>query len=228
MTIPVSIEKMETRWIAYAAGLPGCFSSSEDRDAAAAGIPAELCAYLDWSARHGEPLSGVDVSAPVEIREIIAEWVHPGSGEAVNAFFAADVPPLTTAEIARDACLFDWTRADLLEAIAGLAPEILDRPVVGDWSIGGIFYHTTRGDWWYLRALGLAPSWSASPKNGLPALLDWTQSLILAALPGLVDQTRVESYNGELWSPRKFLRRALWHRRDHTAHIHQFRAALGL
>jgi hypothetical protein len=31
---------------------------------------------------------------------------------------------------------------------------------------------------------------------------------------------------GETWSARKVLRRSLWHRRDHTAHIAKLRARL--
>jgi ferritin len=33
----------------------------------------------------------------------------------------------------------------------------------------------------------------------------------------------VVGVNGEFWSPRKVLRRALWHERDHTEHIRKLR-----
>ena len=38
-------------------------------------------------------------------------------------------------------------------------------------------------------------------------------------LSGLIGATLVVGKEGELWSPRKMLRRALWHERDHAQHI---------
>jgi hypothetical protein len=38
-------------------------------------------------------------------------------------------------------------------------------------------------------------------------------------LPALKAVNRVAGMDGELWSPRKVLRRALWHERDHMEHI---------
>jgi hypothetical protein len=38
-------------------------------------------------------------------------------------------------------------------------------------------------------------------------------------LPGLEGKHQVVGVDGEFWSPRKILRRALWHERDHTEHI---------
>lgn len=232
MTLSVSIEQMESRWIAYATALPGCFSSHEERDQALAGLPQAVSEYLDWCRWNGVLLAGMQPGEALEVAEIVAEWQHPETGEAVNAFFAADAPPLTGADVSMAAALFDWTRADLLKAIAGLTAEQLDRPVEGEWNIGGIFYHTARSDWFYLRALGLAPAWPFQPAGEqpvppLPELLEWTHALYLQALPSLEGDQRIVLHEGELWSARKTVRRALWHRRDHTAHIYQFRARIG-
>jgi len=38
-------------------------------------------------------------------------------------------------------------------------------------------------------------------------------------LPRLDGVDHVVGLEGEIWSPRKALRRALWHERDHTEHI---------
>lgn len=222
-----SIEQMETRWIAYATALPGCFFSHVERDQALAGLPQAVSEYMDWCRWNGVLLTGLQADEPLDLQEIIAEWQHPETGEAVNAFFAADAPPLSSADTTLAAGLLDWTRADLLKAITGLSEALLDRPVEGEWNIRGIFYHTARADWGYLRALALAPDWSEAPLDqDLPALLEWTHALYLQALPGLAGQKQVRLHGGELWSPRKLIRRALWHRRDHTAHIYQFREAL--
>jgi hypothetical protein len=39
------------------------------------------------------------------------------------------------------------------------------------------------------------------------------------ALPNLEGMSKVVGKDGEFWSPRKVVRRALWHERDHTFHI---------
>jgi hypothetical protein len=38
-------------------------------------------------------------------------------------------------------------------------------------------------------------------------------------LPGLSGSKQVMGIDGEFWSPRKLLRRAVWHEYDHIAHI---------
>jgi hypothetical protein len=42
---------------------------------------------------------------------------------------------------------------------------------------------------------------------------------LISALPDLAASNAVVGIDGEFWSPRKLLRRAVWHERDHTAHI---------
>jgi hypothetical protein len=37
--------------------------------------------------------------------------------------------------------------------------------------------------------------------------------------PTLQDSKQVVGADGEFWSPRKVLRRTLWHERDHTEHL---------
>lgn len=229
MPIPVSIEKMETRWIAYGDSFFGLFASDEDRDEAVAKVPGALRVYMEWCSAHCMPVvQAPDPREPVEINEIVQEWVYPANGEAINAFFASDVPPLSAEEVDFIDCLLEWTRSDLLDAFVDLPQEALTQQVEGDWSIAGIVYHTVRADWAYLKALGLAPGWSEAPKEkGLVALINWTQSLWQTALPGLVDSARVEVVEGELWSPRKMVRRGIWHRKDHTGHVWEFRGKIG-
>lgn len=228
MTLAVCMEKMEDRWIAYINNLPGCFASHEQREEALALLPQAIQEYIDWCRWNGVAITGIDAGEPLQVQEIVQEWFYP-DGTAVNAFFAADSQPLSSAESSMAAALLDWTRADLLKAVDGLATDVMDRPVVGEWNISGIFHHTVRSDWWYLRALDLIPEWKEAPiHEGLAAALEWTHAYYLSALPGLVGSKDILQKTGEIWTARKMLRRALWHRRDHTSHIYQFREALGI
>ena len=44
-------------------------------------------------------------------------------------------------------------------------------------------------------------------------------TLLLKSLPGLEASEKAIGIDGEFWSPRKVLRRAICHERDHTAQI---------
>ena len=56
------------------------------------------------------------------------------------------------------------------------------------------------------------------PKEPL-ARLEKVHARMLAVLPGLEGKHQVVGVDGEFWSPRKLLCRALWHERDHFQHI---------
>jgi hypothetical protein len=82
--------------------------------------------------------------------------------------------------------------------------------------------HVGGAEWWYLDRLGLA-----FPKAEVPAdpfeRLQAVRSHLTQVLPGLAGSREVRGVDGELWSPRKLLRRAAWHERDHVAHIRKLR-----
>lgn len=221
--IHISIEQCEDQWIAYVPALLGCYSCDKNRETAISTIPAAIMSYLGWVTAIGPYTSTVDPAAPIVIDEIVAERLHE-NGE-VNAFFAADSPPLTGAEIARAACLFDLTYRDLLSAVEGLTDEVMLMPVEGEWNIDGILCHTAAGEGWYLSRLGLAPEGFRQIEDSR-TLLDTIHHHTLQVLPALEGVDRLEYVSGELWSPRKMLRRMLWHRRDHFNHINQFKARI--
>jgi hypothetical protein len=63
----------------------------------------------------------------------------------------------------------------------------------------------------------------AFPREDVPdepfERMEKVHALLLATLPGLVGSRQVVGVDGEFWSPRKLLRRSIWHERDHTFHI---------
>ncbi|HYN88464.1 MAG TPA: hypothetical protein VER55_08030, partial [Ardenticatenaceae bacterium] len=78
-------------------------------------------------------------------------------------------------------------------------------------------------EWWYLDRLGLVDREAALPE-GLPERLAFVRARFEEVLPGLDGDATVVTVDGESWSARKLLRRALFHERDHTQHL---RALLG-
>jgi hypothetical protein len=115
----------------------------------------------------------------------------------------------------------------LYESSQGLSPEIIHTPVEDGWDIEGILKHTSRAAWWYLDRLDLAPKPQTEPKTWQESL-EMSKAQLALVLPKLVGVGTIEMDQGELWSPRKMIRRSLWHLRDHTAHVYQFRNRLGV
>lgn len=158
-------------------------------------------------------------SPQIEVEEVAREWLLPDDPRfTVNAFFATDAPPLSAADVDELAQLLRWSRADLARAVAGLAADALAWDPGDGWSIERVVEHIGRAEWWYLDRIGLAPSEDMAPSDSL-ARLNIAREQLFAVLPSLAGVAGVVERQGELWSPRKVLRRALCHERDHMAQV---------
>ena len=123
-------------------------------------------------------------------------------------------------DITRGLQLLKWSRSELMEVTSAVPPERFEELLPGErWSIRGILAHIANTEFWYLSHLDL----TSGRKEDLPTetmeRLQFARSLLDAALPELADSTLVTGRQGEFWSPRKLLRRAVWHELDHTNHI---------
>jgi predicted RNase H-like HicB family nuclease len=212
----VSTEEMDGQWIAHVPDLPGCFSTSKERDAAIGGVPVAVDAYIAWTGRHGLRISGL--SAPMMVSEVIRSWMYEDDYE-VNAFFASDRPPVTVEELPEYDLLLGAARQDMLAAVDNLSPEQLDRTLPGErWPIAGILHHVARAELWYMDRIGLSfprPDLAEDPFRALAQVREHLR----ANLRAVASRTGVVTLSGETWTGRKVLRRCLWHERDHTEHI---------
>lgn len=103
--------------------------------------------------------------------------------------------------------------------VSQLDPEKLAATYPGErWSIEGILRHIGGAEWWYMERLGYA-----FPQDNLPKTprerLERVRISLVELLPQLEGVKQVVGQDGELWSPRKMLRRTVWHERDHIEHI---------
>ena len=232
MLFKVGLENnLEGRSLAWVLGQPGCFAYGCDGEAALANTPEAILSYIDWVAQH-EPQSWLKpTSIEVQLEEtwqvysINEDYERVEEGYEVNAWFLHDWKPLTVEDIERGLKLLAWSRADLLATVTPLTREQMERSYPGErWSILGILQHVGKAEWWYLDRLGLAfksPPLPEDPFEGLELVRQhFTQ--VLSESAGL---DRVVGIEGEFWSPRKMLRRAVWHERDHTVHIQKLLAA---
>jgi predicted RNase H-like HicB family nuclease len=223
MPYVVCAEEVEDHWVAHVPDLPGCFASDKERDAAINAVPAAIQEYVAWCSNHGLHVSGI--SGPMVVDEVIRSWMYEDEYE-VNAFFAADRPPIVADELAELELLLGASRSDLSTVVADLDEEVLLKEFAGErWPIAGILGHVAGSEWWYLDRLGLAFSRADLPEDPFDRLRVVREHL-LASLPALPKRLGVVTLGGETWSARKVIRRTLWHERDHTQHILKLRSRL--
>lgn len=219
----------EGRSIAWALEHPGCFAYGIHGEAALSNLEGALDKYAAWIIHH-EPRTWLSFS-PDEIEIVVdGTWnvyfindemdqVAEGDSYSVDSFFPYDWKPLTKIEIERGLKMLTWSRADLLKALEGLDDEKRNTVYMGErWSINGILGHVGGAEWWYLDRLGLAFPRSEVPEDPLQRL-EKVRKQLNSALLRFEGLKKVLGVDGEFWSPRKILRRALWHERDHTEHI---------
>ena len=223
MLLQLNLEEMEGRWIAHLAGWPGGFASGATRDEAMAGAQHAIPEYFAWLRRHGE--QPPEVSFEFAVDEVHRAWISEDEYE-VNAFFAADRAPLTAEEVEVFGRRLQASRADLLDSYLGLNDEALAHELPGErWAINGILNHVAAAENWYLGRFNLDhdAAWEMTDVLGKLMLV---RAQLNEALRLFVDRTDVVTIQGETWSPRKIIRRALWHELDHAAHIRQLRSRL--
>ena len=233
MLLHVAIEnEIVGRSIGWVLDHPGCFAYGENADAALAAIPNAVTNYAAWIASRNKGKACIETS---EIELLLAEtWdvyvidneFEPAQdGYEVNAWFRHDWKPLSDEDLLRGEKLLAWSRADLLDAVSGLSAEALSAQHPGErWNILGILRHVGGAEWWYLDRLSLGFAQQELPKDPFERL-EKVRVRLLDVLPGLAGSRKVLGVDGEFWSPRKLLRRALWHERDHTRHIHKLSGA---
>lgn len=228
MRIRVGLENgMDGHSIAWALDFPGCYADGADGGTALVALPQALVEYENWVNRHASPswlpdLSEFDVRL-VETWEgycVADDLSESTDGYEVNAWFRDDWRALSAVEIERGLQMLRWSRADLLAAIEGASQAALEKKLSGErWSVLGVLKHVGGAEWWYLDRLDLAGiTADLVPKDPFERLA-LVRGRLETVLPTLAGENRVLGKEGEFWSPRKLLRRALWHERDHVGHI---------
>ncbi len=231
MQIRIGLENgIEGRSLAWVLDHPGCFAYGKDGTEAILRTPQALITYREWVGEHTPDswLQGLE-DFDVALAEIFECYpVRSGDREIeINAWFNDDVRALSATEIERGILLLEWSRNDLARLISPLTSAQLEQKFPGErWSIAGVARHVANAGWWYLDRLSLAPFELAAASNDMLERLDQVHQAVLHALPGLSGKTLKIEIDSETWSPRKVLRRAVWHMRDHNFHIERLLSLL--
>jgi predicted RNase H-like HicB family nuclease len=220
MRYRLGVEELDQNlWIAWMFDLPGCFSNGQSRAEAISKAGGAIAAYHTWQGHNEPTLAFEDPFIDIHVTE--SYHVQSGDdGYKINSCFEDDRRELTAEDVMRASVLLEWTRADLMSIIDRIPDTKRAEEIVGEAhkSINGIIKHLGGAEWWYLDCMGLAFPKEQIPKDPIERLTK-VRATLKSILPGLVGNTRSVVIQGEEWTSRKLVRRALWHERDHTGHI---------
>ena len=214
------------RSIAWVLEHPGCYAYGGNEQESRENSVRAILEYAKWIDKHEPSWILLAESYEPYVEQIWTDYTInesfdriEGKGYDVEPFFEHDWKPLTATDIERGLKLLEWSHADLLAVLENMMPEQWGYKKDGErWDIAGIVNHIGGAEWWYLDRLGLAFPRAEVPKGPLERIKK-VRNLMNEVLPALKDVNQVVGMDGEFWSPRKVLRRALWHERDHTEHI---------
>ena len=231
MIVRVGLENnIEGRSLAWALDYPGCFAYGKESSEAILRFPQALVSHQSWVASHTDDswLADLDdfdirLADVFECYSINRDTYEPDpEGIEINAWFRDDWKPLNVIETKRGALLLTWAREELQELIASLDGNLMDRKFTGErWTVRGILGHIANAEFWYMDRLNLAGCKRSELPEDVFDRLQVTRSRMLQILPELAGDRIVVGVQGEFWSPRKVLRRAIWHELDHLQHIHR-------
>jgi hypothetical protein len=217
----------DNRSIAWALDHPGCFAYGPDGSTSVVNMGRAIPDYITWLEKHtSEPWfhpSEIDIRLG-EIWEdytVDADYNRAPGGKWVLAFFQSEWKPLTQEEAGHGLLLYRWARSDLMDIISGLSPSELDAPPIPgeEKTLRGILAHIAIINWWLLDRLNLTDLTRDRLPKDVFERLDLLSASTQQILPQLAGMEKVIGREGEFWSPRKLLRRLVWHERDHTGHI---------
>ncbi len=219
--------------MAWALEYPGCFAYGVDSSAAIVNIATAFLIYKGWIGRHAPTswladVRDVDVrlSEVFEAYEINSDFEVVAHGDRrINAWFRHDWLPLTRLEVKRGLQVLDFARVDLFNLVINLPDEVLDRAYPDErWTIREVLSHLAGAEWWYLDRLGLAGIARRDLPEDAFERLGVVRRRTVEVLNAAEGSPQVVGVEGEFWSARKLLRRAVWHELDHLEHIQKLLA----
>jgi predicted RNase H-like HicB family nuclease len=224
MKINLGVEDLEPRnWVAWVFEVPGCYARASTRGEAISSVPGALEEMLA-RLRQAEFLAFDGYRPPIDF--VIAEEFRAFQSSPdylVNAFFENDRIPLTVGDIVYARCLLDLNRRELLSVVSDVPVAARDKSIPGEaqQNINGILKHIGTAEWWYWDRLDMAFPRQERPDE-LFDLLTRVRDFTFTQLLGLVGDVRTTVRSGEQWSPRKVMRRTIWHERVHSLQIARY------
>jgi predicted RNase H-like HicB family nuclease len=195
--------------LVHSLGFPGCVAFGATTQDALDAYAEELAEWLAFRESVSLPVPARDAELEISVDEWVASDAAVDRGES-EVCFESDLRPLLDSEISEALHLLGDLRGRLLRELRRLPRGALDEMSGDEMSPRRIVDELARAQWWTLSRLG------ASPLAEVPASplgrLDTAMALVVQQLTGFAREARdrVVELDGEVWTPRKVLRRLLW------------------
>ena len=216
------IENLEPNcWVISVFDLIGCYSSGRSEEEAVAQAGNRVRQYFEWLGKKDGNPAPFEESVQVLIAERVETYPWPKDPALpVHAFFEDDARPLRPWDLDMAGRLLDWSRQDFLRLSGALLPDSLSRlENAPNWkTLDDLFGHMWETENMILNRMGAMvdrPTCRATRSAGCRSSARGSGK---SCRNGPKADIRVEEF-GEKWSPRKALRRVLWHERDHIAQL---------
>jgi len=235
MRILIGVENNnEGRSVAWALEHFGCYAIGEDGQSAVVAMARSLPEYITWIEQNAEVPWFSPADIDIRLSEVFDDYYidkhfnQVGKDEGcrlIKAFFKTDWKPLTLLDVEHILQLISWSRQELVELISVLDDDKLDKVIIDkEWTIRQIIAHLGRSEWWLVDRLGRTHPEELLSEDPFERLTKERGNLV-EILPDLIDLQQVVGKDGEIWSPRKVLRRICWHEKDHIQQIKRLLAA---
>jgi hypothetical protein len=227
MQVQIGIENNnEGRSVAWSLEHFGCYALGPDGQSALVAMAKAIPEYINWMEKHTENPWFNPTDIDIRLVDVYDDYfidkqfnqVKEG-GRLIKAFFKTDWKPLTQMDVEHILQIISWNRQELVEVISGVDDATMDKILIeGEWTIRQIIAHLGRSEWWLADRLERAHAEDQLSDDAFERLLQERGNLV-TILPDLIDLNQVVGKDGEIWSPRKVLRRVCWHEKDHIQQI---------
>lgn len=195
--------------LVHSLGFPGCVAYGASPQEALDAYAEELSEWLTFRDELRLPVPPRDAELEIAVDEWIESTAEVARGES-EVCFDADLVPLEDSEISEGLHLLGDLRGRLLRELRRLPRGTLEEMSDEGMSLRRIVDELARAQWWTLTRLGASPL-AEVPRAPL-GRLDTAMALVVQQFTGFVREARerVLEIDGEVWTPRKVLRRLLW------------------
>jgi hypothetical protein len=173
--------------------------------------------YFEWLAKKDGNPAPFEESVHVEIVERIETYPWPKDPALpVHAFFDEDARPLRLWDLDMAERLLEWSRQDFLSLSGSLLPDsTVSMENDLSWkSLDELMSHLWETENAILKHFGVPVQIADLPSDAI-GRLQMVRAKFLETLPQWSEADILVEEFGEKWSPRKALRRVLWHERNH-------------
>lgn len=233
MQVLIGVENNnEARSVAWSLEHFGCYAIGPDGQSAIVAMAKAIPEYIAWLEQHTDTPWFRPAEIDIRLVDVYDDYfidnqynqVREG-GRLIKAFFKTDWKPLTQMDVEHILQIISWNRQELVEVISGVDDATMDKVLIeGEWPIRKIIGHLGRSEWWLVDRLNRTHTEDQLPEDPFERLLIERGNLV-SILPDMIDLNQVVGKDGEIWSPRKVLRRICWHEKDHIQQIKKLLAA---